>query len=182
MLPGAKPDDKGKDLDAVLIRLGLHHFHVGTISPENPQGRSDKLVFAEVLEHEFRVVAVATHAAFGTGAPEHLALTQTALAYSARSLRPGEGQVLNPAMCSGHSLVATIFSDVCENLMDVEDPALDDPTKVDLLYAILAESLPELAVPRPKRPSLVWYFHDLQFGILDRKTGTFFSRLPFFSR
>jgi hypothetical protein len=50
ILPGAKPSDRREDIDMVLTREGLHHFHVGVAAPSNPKGRSDTLVFAEVLD------------------------------------------------------------------------------------------------------------------------------------
>ena len=56
ILPGANPADRGKDIDMVLTRHGLHHFHVGVAAPGNPKGRSDRLVFAEVLDKEFRII------------------------------------------------------------------------------------------------------------------------------
>jgi hypothetical protein len=59
ILPGASPTEKGKDIDAVLTRYGMHHFHVGETTPQNPRGRSGLLVFAEVIDSEFRIVAIA---------------------------------------------------------------------------------------------------------------------------
>lgn len=64
VLPGANPADRRKDIDIVLTREGLHHFHVGVAGPGNPKGRSGHLVFAEVLEKEFRVVAIVDHRVF----------------------------------------------------------------------------------------------------------------------
>jgi hypothetical protein len=57
VLPGANPEDRGKDIDRVLTRHGVHHFHIGLVDPDNPKGRSGVLVFAEVLETEFRIIA-----------------------------------------------------------------------------------------------------------------------------
>jgi hypothetical protein len=54
----------------VLTREGLHHFHVGVSAPGNSKGRSGNLVFAEVLDKEFRVVAVADHRVFEPGSAE----------------------------------------------------------------------------------------------------------------
>ena len=61
ILPGANPSDRRKDIDMVLTRRGLHHFHVGAVTPGNPKGRSGSLVFAEVLDNEFRLVALSDH-------------------------------------------------------------------------------------------------------------------------
>ena len=53
ILPGANCLDQGKDIDAILTRYGMHHFHVGEVSRNNPKGRSGILVFAYVQEKEF---------------------------------------------------------------------------------------------------------------------------------
>ena len=45
-----------RDIDMVLTRDGLHHFHVGARTKSNPKGRSDTLAFAEVLQDQFRIV------------------------------------------------------------------------------------------------------------------------------
>jgi hypothetical protein len=53
--------NKGKGLEAVLTRYGTRHFHVGEVSSGSPQWRSGVLVFAEVLEKEFRIAAISDH-------------------------------------------------------------------------------------------------------------------------
>ena len=71
-LTETSPRPKRRDMDMVLTRHRLHHFHVGVQRAGNPKGRSGSLVFAEVLEKEFLVVALSDHRAFVQGSPEEL--------------------------------------------------------------------------------------------------------------
>jgi hypothetical protein len=182
ILPGARPADKGKDIDMVLTRQGLHHFHVGVAGPGNRKGRSGSLVFAEVLEKEFRIVAIADHRAFERGSAQQLNFFRICLSYMAKDIPPGQGFMPNPVMASGHSMLVTGFADRCEDEMLRLDPLLDDSAFIDKLYngqPILIDGNP---VARPANSSMVWYFDDLRFGILDTKTMVFFWIFPFFSR
>jgi hypothetical protein len=182
ILPGANPADRGKDIDMVLTRHGLHHFHVGIAAPGNPKGRSDSLVFAEVLDKEFRIVAISDHLAFKRGSPEQHRFLRICDSYMAKDVSPGQGFMANPVMASGHSGLVTLFADKCEAEIDRLDPLLDDPAFVDGLYRgqpILREGRP---VARPMNPSLAWHFDDLRFGILDKRTMVFFCIFPFFAR
>jgi hypothetical protein len=90
ILPGARPADQGKDIDMVLTRQGLHHFHVGVSAPCNPKGRSGSLVFAEVLEKEFRIVAISDHRAFKRGSTEQLKFFRICHSYMAKDVPPGQ--------------------------------------------------------------------------------------------
>jgi hypothetical protein len=89
ILPGANPSDRGKDIDMVLTRDGLHHFHVGIAAPGNPKGRSGSLVFAEVLDKEFRIVAISDHRAFESGSAEQLRFFGICRSYMAKDI-PGD--------------------------------------------------------------------------------------------
>ena len=182
VLPGANPADRGKDIDRVLIREGLHHFHVGIVSPGNPKGRSDVLLFADVSDNEFRIIAISTHDAFEQGSVEHLRLLEIASAYIAKDVPPGQAFMANPVMSSGHSLAVTMFAVSCEAQIEMLDPQLDDPAYVDRLYndqPIMRDGKP---ITRPLKPLLRWHFEDLAFGILDRRTKVFFCIYPFFQR
>jgi hypothetical protein len=182
VLPGANPADRGKDIDTVLTRNGLHHFHVGNVGPDNPKGRSGALVFAEVLDKEFRIVAISDHRAFEHGSPEQLRFFGICQNYLAKDVPSGQAFMANPVMTSGHSMVATMFADQCEDRIEKLDPHLDDPAFVDRLYndnVILRDGKP---VARPAKPMLAWHFDDLKFGILDRRTKVFFYIFPFFDR
>jgi hypothetical protein len=153
----------------VLTREGLHHFHVGVCGPGNQKGRSGTLVFAEVLDKEFRVVAIADHRVFDPGSAEQLKFFQICRSYMAKDIPPGQAFMAKPIMSSGHSMLVTLFADKCEDEMHRLDPLLDDPAFIDRLYndrqPILREGQP---VARPSHPSLAWHFDDLKFGILDR--------------
>ena len=155
ILPGSRPADRRKDIDMVLTREGLHHFHVGVSGPDNPKGRSGSLVFAEVLDKEFRVVAIADHRVFELGSAEQLKFFQICRSYMAKDIPPGQAFMANLVMSSGHSMLVTLFADKCEDEMDRLDPLLDDPAFIDRLYndhqPILREGQP---VARPLNPSL----------------------------
>jgi hypothetical protein len=182
VLPGTSRADRRQDIDMVLTRHGLHHFHVGVPASGNPKGRSGSLVFAEVLENEFRIVAVSDHRAFDLESEEHLRFFGICRSYMAKDVPPGQAFMANPVMGSGHSMLVVIFGDKCEDEVQRLDPLLDDPEFIDNLYhdqPILRDGLP---VVRPANPSMAWHLEDLQFGILDRRTSVFFCILPFFAR
>ena len=88
-----KPGKPGRreDIDMILTREGLHHFHVGKHGPGNLKGRSDALVFAEVLEKEFRIVALSDHRAFERGSPEQERFFNICHSYMAKTFRPVSG-------------------------------------------------------------------------------------------
>jgi hypothetical protein len=181
-LAETSPRSQRRDMDMVLTRHGLHHFHVGVQGVANPKARSGALVFAEVLENEFRVVALTDHRAFEQGSPEQLRFFEICHAYMAKDIPPGQGFMMNPVMTSGHSLVMTLFSDKCEAEMDRIDPLLDDPEFIDKLYndqPILRAGEP---VKRPRTPEFAWHFEDLEFGILDKRSKVFFRYFSYFAR
>ncbi|MDO9411977.1 MAG: hypothetical protein Q7T81_05310 [Pseudolabrys sp.] len=182
ILEGSRRTERRQDIDMVLTRHGLHHFHVGKNSPNNPKGRSDSLVFAEVLEKEFLIVAVADHRAFEYGSPEHLKFFSICSAYTAKDVPPGQAFIANPVMASGHSMVVKLFSDRCDDEISRLDPQLDDPDFIDKLYNEQPILRDGCQIIRPAQPSMAWYFNDLQFGILDRRTMVFFCIFPFFAR
>jgi hypothetical protein len=180
VLPGANPADRGKDIDAVLTRHGLHHFHVGVVSPDNPKGRSGVLIFADVSDKEFRIIAISDHGAFEQGS--QCRFFGICHAYMAKDVPAGQAFMTNPIMSSGHSMLVTMFADRCEDQIERLDPQLEDPEFVDRLYKdqpIFRDGNP---VTRPLKPLLAWYFDDLKFGILDRRTKVFFCIYPFFDR
>ncbi len=182
VLPGASPADRGKDIDMVLTREGLHHFHIGSATPSNAKGRSGSLLFAEVLDREFRVVAIADHRVFQFGSPERLRFFEVCRSYMVKDIPPGQAFMANPVMSSGHSMIVTLFADRCESEIERLDPLLDDSEFIDKLYQeqlILREGR---HVTRPTKPLLKWHFEDLQFGILDSSTMVFFCLFPFFAR
>jgi hypothetical protein len=161
---------------------GIHHFHIGTPSPQNPKGRSGTLVFAEVLETAFRIIAIADHRMFDKGSLEQRDFSRICVSYCAREVPPGSGFMLNPVMSSGHSAVVMLFGLKCEAETKRLDSLLDDPGFIDRLYGDQPILRDGQAVQRPAKPSLAWHFDDLQFGILDRRTMVFFNILPYFAR
>lgn len=88
-----RPGKPGRreDIDMILTREGLHHFHVGKHGPGNVKGRSDALVLAEVLENEFRIVALSDHRAFERGSPEQERFFNICHSYMAEDVPAGVG-------------------------------------------------------------------------------------------
>jgi hypothetical protein len=147
-----------------------------------PCSAGGSLVFAEVLEREFRVVALADHRVFDLGSPARLRFFEICRSYMAKDIPPGPAFMANPVMVSGHSMLVTLFAGKCDDEIQRLDPLLDDPAFIDKLYndqPILRDGKP---VVRPDRPMMTWYFDDLKFGLLGRRTKVFFCRFPFFAR
>ncbi|MBU6298445.1 MAG: hypothetical protein KJS68_09395, partial [Alphaproteobacteria bacterium] len=154
VLPGARAAAKKKDIDFTLIRHGLYHFHLGVPRPGNPKGRSGSLVFAEVLEGEFRIVALSDHSAFQFGTPEHMRLSRIARTYIAMDIPAGQAFMSNPVMTSGHSMIVTMFADRCDDYMGAVDLSLDDPAFIDRLYSDDPPRRDGQLTSRPRSPKL----------------------------
>lgn len=179
---GASAMHHRQDIDMVLTRHGLHHFHVGVVGPGNPKGRSGRLVFAEVLDDEFRIIAISDHRAFKQGSAEQIRFDGICHAYMENDVPPGQAFMPNPVMTSGHSFLVTVFSVKCDDEMRRVDPLLDDPVFIDKLYHDQPILRDGQLVAKPVNPSFEWYFDDLKFGILDKQTMVFFCIFPFFAR
>ena len=182
VLPGASPTARGQDIDRVLIRDGLHHFHIANRGPGNPKGRSATLIFAEVLEKEFRIAALSDHRAFEMGTPEHMRFFEICQAYIAKDIPAGQAFMSRPVMASGHAADVVLFSDRCEMELERLDPCLDDPKFVARLYETHRADNSGNDFPRPEKPVLAWHFEDMQFGLLEKKTRVFFCIFPYFAR
>jgi hypothetical protein len=182
VLPGASPTTRGQDIDRVLIRDGLHHFHIGERGPGNPKGRSASLIFAEVLDKEFRIAALSDHRAFEIGTPEHMRFFEICQAYIAKDVPAGQAFMSRPVMASGHAWDVVAFSDRCEMEIERLAPCLDDPKFVARLYDEHPTDNSGKAFPRAAKPVLMWHFEDMQFGLLEKKTRVFFCIFPYFAR
>ena len=182
VLPGASPAARRQDIDMVLTRHGLHHFHVGTVGRENPKGRSGGLLFAEVLEKEFRIVAISDHRAFESGSPENLRFFGICQSYMAKDVPPGQAFMLNPVVASGHSMLVQMFGLKCGDEIQRLDPLLDDPEFIDKLYNGQPVLRDGVSIERPQDSAMAWHLEDMEFGILDRRTSVFFNIFPFFGR
>jgi hypothetical protein len=180
VFPGARQAGQRQDIDGALNREGLHHFHVG--GGGNPKGRSGALVFAEVLEKEFRIVALSNHQAFERGSTEQQRFFQISRRYMARDIPPGQAFMANPVMASGHRLDVMLFGRACEDQIERTDPLLDDAPYIDQLYACQEPMSGRQLHARPPTPLLAWHFEDLMFGVIEKHTRLFFSFFPFFAR
>jgi hypothetical protein len=182
VLPGASPAAHRQDIDGVLIRDGLHHFHIGMKGPANPKGRSAALIFAEVLEKDFRIVALSDHDAFKMGKPEHMRFFEICQAYIAKDVPAGQAFMSRPVMLSGHAADLVWFSDRCEMEIERLDTHLDDPEFIARLYYACPVGSSDYRFPGPAKPVLAWHFEDMQFGMFDKKAGVFFCLSSYFRR
>jgi hypothetical protein len=176
------PRSQRRDMDMVLTRHGLHHFHVGIRAGNNPKGRSGSLVFAEVLPDEFRIVAISDHRAFEHESEERKRFFRICLSYMAKDVPPGEGFMPNPVLSSGHAVLVWVFARRCCDEINRLDPLLDDPTLIDQLYSQQKTVDGEQPIASPGSPDLVWHFDDLTFGLLDKRTKAYFCIFPYFRR
>ena len=182
VLPGASPSARGQDIDRVLVRDGLHHFHIEGREPSNPKGRSATLLFAEVLENEFRIAALSNHRAFVMGTSEHMRFFEICQAYIAKVVPARQPFMGRQVMASGHAADVVLFSDRCEMEIERLDPCLDAPEFVARLYEAHPVDNSGNAFPHPAKPAFVWHFEDMQFGLLEKKTRVFFCIFPYFAR
>jgi hypothetical protein len=182
VLPTPANTRRGDDKDMVLTRLGLHHFHVGAVAPDNPKGRSGHLIFAEVTESDFTVIAVGDHRVFTAGSPESIRFYETSLAYITRTVLPGQGFMLSPVETSGDSMELRLFSRACESQIECLDQKLDDRQFIDELWNGQPIEREGQSIQKPAKPSFKWHFDDLRFGIIERKTLVFFCIYRFFTR
>jgi len=170
-LPAKRRDDK----DGVLTKMGLHHFHVGEVSAKNPKARSGKLVFADVSDTEFRIIAISDHDAFDIGSEEWTRLFGISNRYIQSQL-PAEtvGFMAYPTMSSGHSTHLFLFARYCNDMMTKIDACLDDPVYINNIYN-KGESHEGQVKAIPKKPKFKWHFNDNNFGIYETKNGVFFQ-------
>ncbi|MDP2024587.1 hypothetical protein [Sulfuriferula sp.] len=172
-MPEVPMEKRRFDRDNVLIKTGLHHFHVGDITATNPHGRSGRLVFADVTDDEFKIIAISDHDAFNIGSSEWKKLFEISNRYIQGQVPPGVVYMAYPTMSSGHPMELVRYADHCDETMTRLDPSLEDRAFVDKLY-----SENDVAdghdLERPAKPTLKWHFENLDFGVLETKTHVFF--------
>ena len=161
--------------DLVLARMGLHHFHVGEVSAANPKGRSGQLVFAEVTETDFTIIAYLDHDVFNSASDSFRRFLGICNSYIQKDMVPGTAYMHNPVTVSGHPVVLVEYADACEMQMRRLDAELDTSAFIDKLYA-------DTGIDRPGKIKLKWHFEDLNFGLIEPKTGTFFCIYSYFTR
>lgn len=182
MLPNASPSTRGRDIDGVLIGEGLHHFLVAIRSPGNPKGRSGTIIFAEVLEKEFRIAALPDYGAFEIETTEHMRFFEICRAYIAKDMPAGQALRARPVMASGHAADVVVFSDRCEMEIDRLDPSFDEYEFVASLYDKHPVDNDGNAFSWPDNPVLSWHFDDMQFRLLGNNTRVVFCIFPYYAR
>ncbi len=172
-MPEVSAEKRRLEKDGVLTKMGLHHFHVGVVTGLNPSGRSGRLVFADVTDDEFKIIAISDHDAFNIGSNEWTRLFGISNRYIQSQLPAGTAYMAYPTVSSGHPLELVVYADRCDDLMTRTDSCLDDRTFVERLY-IENDAAPDKDLHRPLKPMLKWHFENRDFGVLETKTRLFF--------
>ncbi|MBK3737649.1 hypothetical protein G3A39_00305 [Paraburkholderia aspalathi] len=172
-MPEVSAEKRRHKKDHVLTKTGLHHFHVGAMTGANPRGRSGRLVFADVTDDEFKIIAISDHAAFSIGSAEWTRLFGISNRYIQSQLPAGAAYMAFPTVSSGHPLELVVYADHCDEMMTQTDSRLDDRAFVESLYSEnnAVDGQPLL---QPARPTFKWHFENCDFGMLETKTRTFF--------
>jgi len=168
------PAEKRRNVrDAILTKTGLHHFHVGAVNVANPRGRSGRLVFADVTDDEFRIIAISDHDAFNIGSDEWKRLFGISHRYIQSQVPGGGPHMAYPVMSNGDSMALLMYAMHCEELMMRRDSQLDDPAFADEFYSS-CRSEDGREVQRPRRPNFRWSFSECDLGVTETKSGVFF--------
>lgn len=173
ILSGASSKNAGKDIDTLVLREGLYHFHFAPKNNKNPKGRSNYLIFADVSKDTFTIVAIAPHSVFDHNSEEAHRFFDIRRRYLERDIPNGQSYMLNPVMTTGHTLEILSYAMHCENTINALDPMLNETDFISQLYADGVLQYPSLE--QPKKPDLIWFFYDLNLGILEKKKGHFFG-------
>jgi hypothetical protein len=134
VLPGATQRIEGRILTRCSRGTACITSMSVLLAPVIRRGVSGALIFAEVLDKEFRIIAISDHGAFEQGSAEQLRFFGICRAYVAKDVPPGQVFMANPVISPGHSLVVTLFAKQCEDKIERLDPQLDDPAFIDRLY------------------------------------------------
>ncbi|HEY0208311.1 hypothetical protein [Acerihabitans sp.] len=173
VLPGASLKSKGKDIDSLVLREGLYHFHFAPRDNKNPKGRSNFLIFSDVSKDTFTIVAIAPHRVFDNSNEDAHRFFEIRRRYLERDIPAGQPYMLNPVMTSGHTLEIFAYAIHCEDTINSLDPKLNSGDFISQLYADGKLQLPSLE--QPKKTELIWFFNDLNLGILEKNKGHFFG-------
>jgi hypothetical protein len=161
----------GKDIDTLVLREGLYHFHFAPKNNKNPKGRSNYLIFADVSKDTFTIVAIVPHSVFDHNSEDAQRFFDIRRRYLERDIPNGQTYMLNPVMTTGHTLEIFAYAIHCENTINVLDPKLNESDFISQLYADGVLQYPSLE--QPKKSDLIWFFYDLKLGILEKKKGHF---------
>lgn len=139
----------------------------------NPHGRSGRLVFADVTDDEFKIIAISGHDALKIGETEWKQLFEISNRYIQSQLPPSVAYMAYPTMSSGHPIELVHYANHCDETITRLDPILEDRAFVDKLYS-KNDAANGQDLERPAKPTLKWHFENLDFGVLETKTSVFF--------
>lgn len=163
--------NEGKDF--FLNRSGFHHFHIAETSPDNPQGRSDYLLFAYITDDIFHAISINTHDVFNTQSDEFKYFLSAYNIFFRKS-NPEQGLYLaaNPVTVSGHSSEIVDHAIYCYKIILRDEEKLNTRQFVNEIYA-------RAKISPPQKYNLVWNFYYLDFCIYDKKNNKIFTILEF---
>ncbi|MBP2850847.1 hypothetical protein [Dickeya oryzae] len=173
VLPGSSLKSLGKDIDSLVLREGLYHFHFAPRNHKNPKGRSNYLIFADVSKDIFTIVAIAPHSVFEHGSEDALKFFNVRRMYLEKDIPPGQPYMLNPVTSTGHTLEIIAYALHCEETINAMAPQINDSHFISKLYEDGKSQV--ISLEEPKKPKLIWFFHDLNLGLLEKNKGHFFG-------
>ncbi|PZR45653.1 MAG: hypothetical protein DI523_20205 [Paraburkholderia fungorum] len=139
----------------------------------NPRGRSGRLVFANVTDEEFRIIAISDHNAFDIGSDEWKRLFRISHRYI-QSQVPDEGaHMAYPVMSNGDSMALVMYAMHCAELIERLDAQLDQPAFADKRYSSCRNE-DGREMRRPSKPNFRWSFSECDLGVTEAKSGVFF--------
>ncbi|MDR3410877.1 MAG: hypothetical protein P4L87_08045 [Formivibrio sp.] len=175
-MPEVSIEKRRYEKDGVLTKMGLHHFHFGAMTSTNPRGRSSRLVFADVTDQEFKIIAISDHDAFKIGSAEWSRLFEISNRYIQSQLPLDTAYLAFPTMSSGHPMELVIYANSCDDIITRLDPRLEDTVFIDQIFNE-NDAIDSQDLKRPAKPIFKWHFENLDFGVLETKTRVFFRML-----
>lgn len=98
---------EGADKDAILLKYGYYHFHVGPISANGKVERQKNLLFGRVFPEEVELLFWDSHDAFKKNTTSRRLFLEKCDEYFKKSIKQNGYYTLNPTTVSGHSSVVT---------------------------------------------------------------------------
>ena len=156
-----------EDKDFMLIAYGLYHLHIGNSTDNNPTGRSNILIIADITDTDFTVIAITNHDVFLNSSVEREKFYELSTAYIQRDMVPGAVYMRSPIMSSGHSASISFYAMYCTRIINEVDPKLDDKEYIRSFYKNTDRQM-------PTKPSFMWGFIEMNLGVFETKSNMFF--------
>ena len=170
--------DSWDDKDQLLNTRGFHHFHLNMkIQCSGLSERTDEVLFAFVTRDKFHAVGIFDHRVFeppdssGNGNKERERMWHLHERYTTEGMEPGTLFVSNPIMSSGHPMHLRLQADRYVEIVEHNDPHLDNRKFVNEIYK-------QVEIPCPAKYNLEWYMDSLDLCIYDKRNDIGFVIYP----